>query len=259
MAGLLDILRVSLLVSLGATLLLLPTSLLLAWLLTHRDGFWRRPLEIVITLPLVLPPTVTGFILLLVFGRYGPIGRLLEPLGLEVAFTAGAAVIASFVVALPLAVRPLAVALGQVDVELEKAARTLGASDWRIFWEISLPLSYRGLIAGGLLAFARSLGEFGATIIVAGNIPGVTQTMPLAVYTAVTTGRDLAAITLTVVAVLLAAVLVIALSLVEGSLVRGGMPGGEVRAPARVVHAPEGPNRQESEPGPEEESEVDSP
>ncbi len=222
MASLIDILRVSLLVSLSATLLLLPTSLFFAWMLTHRDGWWRRPLEIVITLPLVLPPTVTGFMLLLLFGRYGPIGRLLAPIGLEVAFTAGAAVIACFVVALPLAVRPLAVAMGQVEPDLEKAARTLGASEWRIFWEITLPLSMRGLIAGGLLAFARSLGEFGATIIVAGNIPGLTQTLPLAVYTAVTTGEDAAAITFTLVAIVLAALLVIALSLVEGSLIREG-------------------------------------
>ena len=224
MAGIWQIIRLSVMVSAGATLLLIPTSLLLAWLLTRRGGWWRRPLEIIITLPLVLPPTATGFMLLLLFGRYGPIGRLLAPLGLEVAFTAGAVVIACFVVALPLAVRPLAVAMGQIDPQLERAARTLGASEWRVFWEITVPLSARGLAAGALLAFARSLGEFGATIIVAGNIPGITQTLPLALYTAVTTGQDTAALTLTVIAVVMAAVFVMLMGLVEGSLFRPGVP-----------------------------------
>jgi len=221
-AGLGSVLKVSLLVSASATLLLIPTSLLIAWLLTRRSGWWRRPLEILVTLPLVLPPTVTGFILLLLFGRYGPFGRLLAPLGLEVAFTAGAAVIACFVVALPLAVRPLAVAMSQVDPRLERAARTLGASEWRIFWEITVPLSARGLAGGALLAFARSLGEFGATIIVAGNIPGLTQTLPLAVYTAVTTGDDATAVLYTMVAITLAALLVVLMAFVEGSLFRPG-------------------------------------
>jgi len=221
-AGLWQIVRLSLLVSAAATLLLLPTSLLLAWLLSRRSGWWRRPLEIAVTLPLVLPPTVTGFVLLLVFGRYGPVGRLLAPLGLEVAFTAGAAVLACFVVALPLAVRPLVVSMGQIDPQMERAARTLGAGEWRVFWEITVPLSSRGLAAGALLAFARSLGEFGATIIVAGNIPGVTQTLPLAVYAAVTTGRDMAAVTLTMIAVVLAAFFVLLMGLVEGSLFQPG-------------------------------------
>ena len=209
MAGIWQIIRLSVMVSAGATLLLIPTSLLLAWLLTRRGGWWRRPLEIIITLPHELPPTI---------------GRLLAPLGLEVAFTAGAVVIACFVVALPLAVRPLAVAMGQIDPQLERAARTLGASEWRVFWEITVPLSARGLAAGALLAFARSLGEFGATIIVAGNIPGITQTLPLALYTAVTTGQDTAAVTLTVIAVVMAAVFVMLMGLVEGSLFRPGVP-----------------------------------
>jgi len=218
MAGLWDILRVSLLVSTGATLLLIPIALLLARLLSRGRGWWKRPLEVLITLPLVLPPTVTGFLLLVLFGRYGPFGRLLAPLGLEVAFTAGGAVLACMVVALPLAVRPLAVAMSQIDPSLPKAARTLGASEWRIFWDITLPLSLRGLVAGVLLAFARSLGEFGATIIVAGNIPGITQTLPLAIYTAVTTGREQSALLLTLVSVGLAVLLVLILARVEGSM-----------------------------------------
>jgi len=218
-ASLVDILRISLMVAGGATLLLIPISLALAWLLSHRRGWWRGPLEILVTLPLVLPPTVTGFGLLLLFGRYGPFGRLLAPLGLEVAFTAGGAVLACLVVALPLAVRPLVVAMGGVDPNLEKAARTLGAGEWRIFWDITLPLSLHGLVAGVLLAFARSLGEFGATIIVAGNIPGLTQTLPLAIYTAITTGDDRGALLLTLISVGLAVVLVLVLARVEGSLV----------------------------------------
>lgn len=231
MAPLVDILRVSLLVSLGAALLLLPASLLIAWLLCRPRGWWRRPLEVLITLPLVLPPTVIGFILLMALGRNGPFGRLLAPLGLEIAFTAGAAVIACFVVSLPLAVRPLAVAMRQVDPTLEDAARTLGAGEWRIFWEVTLPLSLRGLLAGQLLGFARSLGEFGATIIVAGNIPGLTQTLPLGVYTAVTTGNDHAAVVLTMLAVLLAVALVSGLALVE----RGLAASEGEDAPARGI------------------------
>lgn len=219
MASLFDILRVSMLVSVSATLLLLPVSMLLAWLLARGRGWWRRPLEVVVTLPLVLPPTVTGFILLMLLGRNGLIGGLLAPLGIEITFTAGAAIAACFVVALPLAVRPLAVAMGQVDEQLEQAARTLGAGEWRVFWEITMPLSLRGLLAGQLLAFARSLGEFGATIIVAGNIPGITQTLPLGVYTAVTTGRDETAVMLALVAVVLAMALVGLLALVEQRLV----------------------------------------
>ena len=221
MASLLDILRVSLLVSISATLLLLPVSMLLAWALARGKGWWRRPLEVVITLPLVLPPTVTGFILLVLLGRNGLFGGLLAPMGIEITFTAGAAIVACFVVALPLAVRPLAVAMAQVDPRLQQAARTLGAGEWRVFWEITMPLSFRGLLAGQLLAFARSLGEFGATIIVAGNIPGITQTLPLGVYTAVTTGRDSTAVLLTVVAVVLAMALVGLLAVVERNLDAG--------------------------------------
>jgi molybdate transport system permease protein len=221
-APLVDILRVSLLVCSGATLLLIPISLALAWLLTHYRGWWRRLLEVLVTLPLVLPPTVSGFVLLTLFGRYGPFGRLLAPLGLEVAFTAGGAVLACMVVALPLAVRPLAVAMAGVDPDLKKAARTLGAGEWRIFWDVTLPLSMRGLVAGVLLAFARSLGEFGATIIVAGNIPGLTQTLPLAIYTAITTGNERGALTLSLISVALAVLLVLVLARVEGSLLVAG-------------------------------------
>jgi molybdate transport system permease protein len=146
--------------------------------------------EAVILLPMVFPPTIMGYLLLLLFGRRGPIGKLLSSVGIQVVFTWGAAVIASAVVALPLMYQNCKAALLGVDSRLEDAARTLGLPEGRIFRKVTLPLALPGILAGIALAFARALGEFGATLMIAGNIPGRTQTMPLALYSAVEGGRS---------------------------------------------------------------------
>jgi len=136
-------------------------------------------------LPLVLPPTVVGFLLLLLFGRNGPLGKLLLQFGTTIVFSWPATVIAAAVVAFPLMYLTSRAALEQVQPELLQAARTLGASEWRVFREIALPLAWPGVLAGTILSFARALGEFGATLMIAGNIPGKTETIPIAIYFAV--------------------------------------------------------------------------
>lgn len=143
----------------------------------------KSALEAFFALPLVLPPVVTGFVLLLLIGKQGPIGQFLsENLHTQIIFTPYAAILAATVVAFPLMYQSTKAAFQGVDHNLEDAARTLGASNWRVFWTVTIPLSWPGLVAGVVLSFARALGEFGATIMVAGNIPGKTQTIPLAIY-----------------------------------------------------------------------------
>jgi molybdate transport system permease protein len=136
-------------------------------------------------LPLVLPPTVVGFLLLLLFGRNGPLGKLFLDFGATIVFSWPATVIAATVVAFPLMYLTARAALEQVDPSLLQAARTLGASEWRVFREVALPLAWPGVLAGTILSFARALGEFGATLMLAGNIPGRTETIPIAIYFAV--------------------------------------------------------------------------
>ncbi len=143
----------------------------------------KAALEALFTLPLVLPPVVTGFLLLLLIGKQGPVGRFLsEQLQIQIIFTPYAAILAGTVVAFPLMYQSTKAAFQGIDRSLEDAARTLGASEWRVFFTVTLPLAWHGLVAGLVLSFARALGEFGATIMVAGNIPGKTQTLPLAIY-----------------------------------------------------------------------------
>jgi len=162
----------------------------LAWVLARRRFWGRSFLDLAVTLPLVLPPTVTGYYLIVVLGRRGWLGAPLHALtGWTVAFTWYAAVIAATVMALPLLVRTARAAIEAVDRDLEKAAYTLGRSEWRTALEVTLPLARNGILAGLVLAFARALGEFGATLMLAGNIPGRTATVPLAIYTAVQTGE----------------------------------------------------------------------
>jgi molybdate transport system permease protein len=148
---------------------------------------WEFPgkaaVEAVFALPLVLPPVVTGFLLLVLIGKQGPIGRLLEEyFNTQIIFTPYAAVLAGTVVAFPLMYQSTKAAFQSIDTRLEDAARTLGAGEWRVFWTITVPLAWPGLVAGLVLSFARALGEFGATIMVAGNTPYKTQTIPLAIY-----------------------------------------------------------------------------
>jgi molybdate transport system permease protein len=174
-----------------ATLLVALVGLPLAWLLARRRFRGRGLVDLLVTLPLVLPPTVTGYYLIVLLGRRGWLGGpLFRATGLSISFSFAAVVIAAAVMALPLLVRTARAAIESVDPDLERAARTLGRSEWRVALEVTLPLARRGLVAGLVLAFARALGEFGATLMLAGNLEGRTRTVPLAIYTAVRSGEE---------------------------------------------------------------------
>ena len=186
-------------------LLTLPFGIGLGFWLARSRWRGKSVIETVATLPLVLPPTVIGLFLLELLGRNRPLGRLLEEsFGITIAFTWRAVVIACAVVAFPLLVRTVRAAFEAVDPRLEAIARTLGKGPIRVFFTVSLPLAYRGVLAGFVLAFSRALGEFGATIMVAGNIPGETQTLSLAIFQLVQLGRDADAYRLAAVTVLVA-------------------------------------------------------
>ena len=186
------------------TLLGLPIGLAVAWALAKTSMKGKVLLDTLVSFPLVLPPVVTGYALLLFLGRNGPLAGFQRSLDVELLFTWFAAAMAAGLVALPLMVRSMEVAMAGVDSRLELAARTLGASRWKVFTGVTVPLAFRGIAAGTLLAFARGLGEFGATIVVAGNIPGSTQTLPLAIYTNLQTGNDDAAVRFIVFSLVLA-------------------------------------------------------
>lgn len=176
-------LRLSLQVAVCAVVCSLPVAVLLGYVLARYRFRLKWLVETAVDLPLVLPPVVTGYLLLLIFGRNGPMGALLEAaFGIAIGFTWLGAAVASAVVSFPLLVRAIRISFSHVDPRLESAARSLGAGPLDAFFSVSLPLAYRGVIAGCVLAFARSVGEFGATIMLAGNIPGRTQTIPLAVF-----------------------------------------------------------------------------
>jgi molybdate transport system permease protein len=208
----------SLRVAVLATALTLVVGLGLAKLFTSRAVFLRRLWESLILLPMVFPPTITGYLLLVLFGKRSPVGALLAQMGLSVVFTWVAAVIASFVVSLPLMFQNCKAALRSVDPQLANAARTLGLRESRIFFRITLPLATPGILSGTALSFARALGEFGATLMIAGNIPGRTQTIPLALYAAVESGRSGEANILLGVTVALSFAVVIVVSIYEGRI-----------------------------------------
>jgi molybdate transport system permease protein len=177
-----------------ATLVSLALGLWIAYVLANRKFRGKELLDAVVTLPLVLPPTVLGYYLLVTLGRTSPLGHLYEYLfGAPLVFTWQAAVVASTFHAIPLLVKSARAAFETVDRSYEKAARNLGASDWRVFWRVTLPLSRRTVIAASVLAFARALGDFGATLMIAGDIPGRTQTASIAIYDAVESGDTLVA------------------------------------------------------------------
>jgi molybdate transport system permease protein len=185
----LSALALSIRVAVVATALDAVVGIPLAYVLARRAFRGRALVDLLVTLPLVLPPTVTGYYLIVLLGRRGWLGGPLHALtGWSVTFTWYAAVIAAAVMALPLLVRTAHAAIESIDRDLEKAAFTLGRSEWRTALEVTLPLARNGILAGLVLAFARALGEFGATLMLAGNMPGRTQTVPLAIYTAVQTG-----------------------------------------------------------------------
>jgi len=188
----------------GATLLILPGGVLVAWVLARRSFPGRALVETLVSLPLVMPPVATGLILLMVLGRRGTVGRVLERLGIEIVFTWKAVVLAMAVMGLPLLVRTARAGFEQVNARYEHVAATLGARPLRVFFTISLPLAWPSVLGGALLAFARALGEFGATIVVAGSIPGVTRTLAVGIYSHAETGQDAQALALVAISVTIA-------------------------------------------------------
>lgn len=188
----------------AATLVVLPFGVALAWLLARRRFAGRTLLETLVSLPLVMPPVATGLILLVLLSRRGVIGRVLERLGFDVVFTWKAVVLAMAIMGLPLLVRTARAGFEQVNRRYEDVAATLGAHPFRVFLTISLPLAWPSVLAGSVLAFARALGEFGATIVVAGSIPGATQTLAVAIYGGAETGHDAEAFTLLLISVAIA-------------------------------------------------------
>jgi molybdate transport system permease protein len=179
-----------------ATLLMLPPGLFLAWLLARGRFRGRVLVETLVSLPLVMPPVATGLLLLMLVAPRGPIGGLLERVGISIVFTWKAVVLAMMVMGLPLMIRTVRAGIEQVDRRYEAVASTLGARPLRVFFTITLPLALPAVLAGSVLAFARALGEFGATIMIAGSIPGATRTLAVAIYSYAETGRDEDAVTL---------------------------------------------------------------
>ena len=186
-----------------ATLVMLPPGVTLAWVLARHRFPGRSVVETLVSLPLVLPPVATGLILLKLLGRRGPVGRLLDAAGIDIIFTWKAVVLAMAVMALPLLVRTARAGFEQVDRRYEQIAATLGAGSVRVFFTISLPLARRAVMSGALLGFSRALGEFGATIMVAGSLPS-TRTIAVAIYTYTETGQQAAAMLLLVVSATIA-------------------------------------------------------
>jgi len=179
-----EALRLSLWVACWATALAIPLALWVAWVLARREFWGKSALNALVHLPLVLPPVVTGYLLLIAFGRSAPLGRALEAIGLQLAFHWSGAVLAAIVMGFPLMVRAMRLAIEAVDPRLEEAAATLGAPRRDVFIRVTLPLITPGILAGAVMGFAKAMGEFGATITFVANIPGQTQTLPSAIWTA---------------------------------------------------------------------------
>ena len=194
----------SLAVGVASTLLILPFGIVLAWLFARKEWPLKSAIETVVLLPLVMPPVSTGLVLLKIFGRRSPLGQWLYERGIEIVFNWKGVLIAMSVMSFPLLVRSVRTSFTEVNLRLEQIAATLGASPLRIFFVVTIPLAYKGIVAGALLAFSRALGEFGATILLAGNIPGQTQTLSLAIYNFVQLGKDPDAYTLLGITVALA-------------------------------------------------------
>jgi molybdate transport system permease protein len=196
----------SLRVAAVATVVATPLGIALAWLLARRDFWGKSALDAAIHLPLVLPPVVTGYLLLLSFGRHGPVGGFLaDHLGIVFAFRWTGAALACGVMSFPLLVRPIRLSIEAVDQRLEQASATLGAAPWQVFATVTLPLALPGILAGMVLGFAKAIGEFGATITFVSNIPGETQTISSAIYSLIQTpDGDTAALRLVVISIVIA-------------------------------------------------------
>ena len=200
----LSILWLTLGIATMSTIAILPLGILAAWLLSRWRGPGRGLVETILSLPLVLPPTAVGLLLLQLLAKSGPIGRALDSLGVEVVFTWKAVVLASATMSFPLLVRPLRTAFEEIEPRLIAVARTLGRGPLDVFLRLVLPMSWRGLVTGALLAFSRALGEFGATVLIAGSIPGRTQTLSLAIFQRAETGHNAEALRLSCLTVLVA-------------------------------------------------------
>jgi len=200
-----EAIRLSVKVAFLCTLLVLPVAIGIGWVLARKRFIGKPIVEGILHLPLVLPPVTVGYILLVIFGRTGWLGTFLfEHWGIQIAFSFPAAVIAAIVVSFPLVTRSIRLAIELVDKNYEDAARTLGASNIRVFFSVTFPLALPGVISGAILAFARSLGEFGATISFAGNIAGETQTLPLAIFSSMQVpGQETSTLRLVIVSVIL--------------------------------------------------------
>lgn len=181
---------ISIKTSFTATLFVFFIGIAISWFMFQYKGKGKEIIDGVLILPMILPPTVMGYILLLIIGKNSPLGRMLGHLGINVIFTWSATVIAAIIIAFPLMYRTTLGAFKQIDINMINAARTMGATEWRIFWKVAVPLAWPGIAAGTMLAFARALGEFGATLMVAGSIPGKTETIPIAIYFAVAGGEN---------------------------------------------------------------------
>jgi len=198
----------SLAVGLASTILILPFGVALAWLFARKEWPCKSVVETIVLLPLVMPPVSTGLILLKIFSRRSPVGEWLYDRGIEIVFNWKGVLIAMAIMSFPLLVRSARTAFSEVNPRLEQIAATLGASNGRVFFAITVPLAFKGIVAGALLAFSRALGEFGATILLAGNIPGQTQTLSLAIFSLVQTGKDGEAYVLLAITVALAFIFV---------------------------------------------------
>ncbi|CQR47341.1 Molybdenum transport system permease protein ModB [Paraliobacillus sp. PM-2] len=177
--------QLSFIVALSATIFVIVAGIIVAWLMVKKQFIGKLIVEVILLLPIVLPPTVTGFLLIMIFGKNGVAGQLIDLLfGQSLMFTIWGAILAAVVVAFPLMYQSVKIGFSSIDQSIEGAARVDGANEWRVFRYISLPLCFPSIVTGAVLSFARALGEFGATMMFAGNIPGKTQTIPLAIYVA---------------------------------------------------------------------------
>lgn len=183
-------LSLSIQVAAAAGILILPLGIGIGWLLARGRFRGRNLLDVLFTLPMVLPPTVLGYYLLVLFGSRSWLGQILDYVGINLVFSLKGAIVAAVIVSLPLVIKPAKAAFESVDPGYEQAAATLGLGGWAIFFRVSLPLAWRPILAGWLLGIARSFGEFGATLMIAGSIPGQTQTLSIAIYEAVQAGQD---------------------------------------------------------------------
>ena len=215
-------LELSLRVALIATAIVTVAGVGAAWLLERRRFPGSEMLDAFVTLPLVLPPSVLGYYLLVLLGQRSPVGRGIESLtGIRLVFTWQGAVVAACIGAIPLVIKTARSSIAAVDHNLEDAARTLGKTEWQVFWRVTLPIASRGIAAAGMLAFARALGDFGATLMVAGNIPGRTQTAAIAIYDATQNGRDRYAVALVLILSAVAFILLYATNRLTASKIAG--------------------------------------